>query len=204
LPDEDQPSTVEPSVRLIAICGVGALGSVLAVLCRNFDAKLRLIDFDRVEPINLPTQAYGKPSIGQYKAVALAQLLADLYGVEAEERCARLTPDNAADLLGGADLLVDCFDNYDSRKALADFADEADVELVHAGLSVDGSFGLVRWSQHFVPDREPVEEHATCERGEQLPMIGLLGATLARTIQDYLARGEQYNSVVGMGGASRT
>jgi hypothetical protein len=56
---------------------------------------------------------------------------------------------------------------------------------VHAALAADGTFGLVRWDERFVPDREDAEDGATCEGGEHLPMIGLIGSVLARTIQDF-------------------
>jgi hypothetical protein len=41
------------------------------VACRNLDATLRLVDFDRVESKNLRAQAYTKPSIGKNKTTAL-------------------------------------------------------------------------------------------------------------------------------------
>jgi len=55
----------------IVFCGVGALGSTAAVLCRNVEATLAFVDFDRVESKNLVAQAYVKPSVGKNKAEAL-------------------------------------------------------------------------------------------------------------------------------------
>ena len=63
----------------IVFCGVGALGSTAAVLCRNVDAELRFIDFDRVESKNLLAQAYVKQSIGKNKAESLKLQLANSY-----------------------------------------------------------------------------------------------------------------------------
>ena len=37
----------------IVFCGVGAIGSQAAMLCRNLDAELAFVDFDRVESRNL-------------------------------------------------------------------------------------------------------------------------------------------------------
>lgn len=188
----------------IAFCGVGALGSTAAVLCRNLDATLRLIDFDRVESKNLLAQAFVKQSVGKNKATALKLQLGNFYGVKAEAYGVRLTAQNAAELLDEADLLVDCFDNFDSRELLSEYARAAAKPLVHAALAGDGSFGLVRWEERFSPDREDAEGQATCEGGEHLPMIGLLAATLARAIQDFVARGECHDSLVGLGGSART
>lgn len=188
----------------IVFCGVGALGSTAAVLCRNLEAALVFIDFDRVESKNLLAQAYVKASVGRNKAEALKLQLLNLHGVKAESFGVRLTRDNVEALCGGADLLVDCFDNRDSRVLLSDFARRAGKPLVHGALAADGSFGLVRWDERFVPDAEDTAGQATCEGGAHLPLIGLMGATLARTVQDFLKHGTRRDSMVGLQGVTAT
>src|SRR5687767_11036542 len=106
----------------IVFCGVGALGSNAAVLCRNLEAELAFIDFDRVESKNLLAQAYVKPSVGKNKAEALKLQLANFHGRKSESFGVKLTADNVDALCGKADLLVDCFDNAASRQLLSDFA----------------------------------------------------------------------------------
>ena len=188
----------------IVFCGVGALGSNAAVLCRNLDASLRFIDFDRVESKNLLAQAFVKQSTGKHKAAALKLQFANFYSLKVEAFPVRLTEQNSAELLEGADLLVDAFDNYDSRALLSAYARAKKVPLLHAALAGDGSCGLVRWDDQFRPDREDAEGQATCEGGEHLPMIGLVAATLARAIQDFIARGARNNYLVTPGGVRQT
>jgi len=190
--------------KRLVFCGVGALGSTAAVLCRNLEATLRLVDFDRVEGKNLAAQAYVKQSVGKNKAAALKLQLANFWNVKAEAHGVRLTSHNTRELLDDGDLLIDCFDNHDSRALLGEYARAADKPLVHAAVAADGSFGLVRWDARFTPDREDAPGQATCEGGEHLPLIGLLPATLARAIQDYLARGDQHDYVVSLGGVLRS
>ncbi len=192
------------AAKRIAVCGVGALGSTCVLYLRNLDAELRLIDFDRVESKNLSAQWFVKQSLGKNKAEAARLQLANFYGVKAEAMGVRLRADNAAQLLGGCALAVDCFDNADSRLALSEAARAAGVPLVHAALAADGTFGIVRWDERFVPDREDTEGQATCEGGEHLPMIGLVGATLARTIQDFVNSGEQRDFMIALSGVTRT
>jgi hypothetical protein len=116
----------------------------------------------------------------------------------------RLRADNAKQLLADCALAVDCFDNADSRIALSDASKAANVPLVHAALAADGTFGMVRWDERFTPDREDVEGQATCEGGEHLPMIGVVGATLARTIQDFLGGGDRRDFLISLSGVMRT
>ena len=188
----------------VVFCGVGALGSTAVLFIRNLDAELRLVDFDRVESKNLAAQWFVKQSVGKNKAEAVRLQLANFYGHKAEAMGVRLGANNAAQLLGGCDLAVDCFDNQDSRLALSAAAREAGVPLVHAALAADGTFGLVRWDERFTPDREDAEGQATCEGGEHLPVIGLLATTLARTIQDFLKNGARADSMVSLSGVVRT
>ena len=188
----------------IVVCGVGALGSTAVQLVRNVDAELRLVDFDRVESKNLAAQWFVKQSVGKNKAEAVRLQLANFYGAKAEAMGVRLAATNAAQLLAGCTLAVDCFDNADSRLALAAAARAAAIPLVHAALAGDGTFGIVRWDERFVPDREDVAGQATCEGGEHLPMIGLVGATLARAIQDFVRAGERRDYMISLSGVVRT
>lgn len=188
----------------IVVCGVGALGSTAVQFCRNVDAELRLVDFDRVESKNLAAQWFVKQSVGKNKAEAVRLQLANFYGAKSEAMGVRLAATNAAQLLAGVTLAVDCFDNADSRLALAEAARTANVPLVHAALAGDGTFGIVRWDERFVPDREDIAGQATCEGGEHLPMIGLVGATLARAIQDFVRAGERRDYMISLSGVART
>jgi len=197
----------------IAICGVGALGSTAVSLCRNLDAELRLIDFDRVEGKNLAAQWFVRQSVGKNKAEAVRLQLANFYGaggargargLVVEALGVRLAPTNAAQLLAGCDLAVDCFDNADSRIALAEAAGARELPLLHGALAADGTFGLVRWDERFTPDREDAPGQPTCEGGEHLPMIGLVGAALARAIQDFARSGSRHDYSITLSGMTRT
>jgi len=192
-------------VLRIVICGVGALGSTCVQFLRAVpDTELRLVDFDRVESKNLSAQWFVKASLGKNKAEAIKLQLASFYGLKAEAIGQRLGPHNAKELLAGCGLAVDCFDNADSRLALAEAARAAGVPLVHAALAADGTFGLVRWDDRFVPDREDAEGAATCEGGEHLPMIGVLGSVLARAIQDFAKNSARHDYMVSLSAVTRT
>lgn len=190
----------------ILICGIGALGSTALQYLRNVDAELRLVDFDRVESKNLLAQWFVKQSLGKNKAEAARLQLSNFYGPKpkVEAMPVRLAATNAAALLADVQLALDCFDNADSRIVLADAARAANVPLLHGALAADGTFGMVRWDERFTPDRESVAGQATCEGGEHLPMIGLVGAMLARAASDFIARREHHDYLVSLSGVTRT
>jgi hypothetical protein len=130
--------------------------------------------------------------------------LANFYGAKSESLGVRLAATNAAQLLADCELAVDCFDNADSRIVLSEAARARELPLVHGALAADGTFGLVRWDERFTPDREDAPGQPTCEGGEHLPMIGLVGATLARTIQDFARNGARHDYSVSLSGVTRT
>jgi molybdopterin-synthase adenylyltransferase len=186
----------------IVFCGVGALGSNAVVACRNLDAALVLVDFDRVESKNCLSQAFVKQSVGKNKADALKLQLASFWGVKAEAFGVRITEDNVATICGSADLVVDAFDNAKSRRLLSAWAKSAEKPLVHAAVSADGTFGMVRWDETFTADEESAEGQATCEGGEHLPIIAVIGSTLARTIQDFVSKGTKRDAMISLSGVS--
>ena len=75
---------------------------------------------------------------------------------------------------------------------------------MRGALAADGTFGLVRWDERFAPDREDTPGQPTCEGGEHLPMIGLVGAALARAIQDFARSGSRHDYSITLSGMTRT
>jgi molybdopterin-synthase adenylyltransferase len=180
----------------IFFCGVGALGSAAVTLCRTLPATLAFADFDRVEAKNLLSQAYTRQAVGKNKAEALRLQLRTFYGLETQAYPVRLSPDNIATVAGDADLLVDCLDNLAGRQVVLTYANSSGIPSVHAGLSGDGTFGLVRWGERFVPDAENEPGQATCDAGEHLPFIGLVAATLATIIAEHVGTGARRDALV--------
>ena len=145
-----------------------------------------------------------KPSVGKNKAEALKLQLSNFWGVKAEAFGVRVEETNVATLCATADLVIDAFDNAKSRRTLSTWARSADKPLVHAAVSADGTFGLVRWDERFVADEEGAPGQATCEGGEHLPLIALVSSTLARTIQDFVAKGTKRDAMIALSGVNVT
>lgn len=109
------------SSATVAVCGLGGLGSNIAIsLARAGIGKLILIDFDRVDITNLHRQQYKASQVGQYKTQALSACLKEIAPyIELETCTARITEDNALDLLKNADIICEAFDNAQCKAMLA-------------------------------------------------------------------------------------
>ena len=104
----------------VAICGLGGLGSNIAIaLARAGIGKLLLIDFDRVDITNLHRQQYKANQIGLYKAEVLAENLLEIAPyTEVEAVMTKITEENFTDLLKDADIICEAFDNAESKAML--------------------------------------------------------------------------------------
>jgi molybdopterin/thiamine biosynthesis adenylyltransferase len=177
----------------ILFCGGGALGSHALFLARDLDHELAVIDFDRVETKNLASQWFVRQMVGKNKATALKMQLLNFYDVKLQDYTVKLTSLNVDAILGGADLVIECFDNAESRRIVQGFVRERKKPCVHAGLAANGEFGVVRWDQHFTIDVEDVPGQATCEGHGFLPIILRVSSSLAASIQFYLTDSSEVN-----------
>jgi sulfur carrier protein ThiS adenylyltransferase len=109
------------SSATVAICGLGGLGSNIAIaLARAGIGKLILIDFDRVDITNLHRQQYKANQIGCYKTEALAENLLEIAPyTEIKAVTTKITEENFADLLKGAEVVCEAFDNAETKAMLA-------------------------------------------------------------------------------------
>jgi molybdopterin/thiamine biosynthesis adenylyltransferase len=129
----------------VTVIGCGALGSALAgLLVRAGVGRLRIVDRDFVEPSNLQRQTLFEEADAREllpKAVAAERHLrcinsdAEVQGVVGD-----LTPENAEELLGGAAVLLDGTDNFETRFLINDYAVKESVPWVYA--AVVSSHGL--------------------------------------------------------------
>ena len=101
------------SRAVVAICGLGGLGSNIAVsLVRAGVGTLILIDFDKVDITNLNRQQYKAFQVGMDKTEALAANLAEINPyTRLLTHQVRITENNAARLLEAADMICEAFDD---------------------------------------------------------------------------------------------
>ncbi|MDE7164200.1 MAG: thiamine biosynthesis protein ThiF [Clostridiales bacterium] len=133
----------------VAICGLGGLGSNIAIaLARAGVGKLILIDFDRVDITNLNRQQYKANQIGMYKTEALKENIKEIAPyVDLETITARITEDNAVELLKGADIICEAFDGAEAKAMLTNIVLEKMPEkyfVAASGMAGIGSANAIK------------------------------------------------------------
>ena len=147
----------------VAICGLGGLGSNIAVaLARAGVGKLILIDFDKVDISNLHRQQYQADQIGLYKTEALTENLKRIAPyAEIISYTGRITEDNFQKLLQDADIICEAFDDAEAKALLVNGV----LEQLHTKylIAASGMAGL--GSANSIKTRRVMERFYLCGDG---------------------------------------
>ena len=146
-----------------AICGLGGLGSNIAVsLARAGIGRPILIDFDKVDISNLHRQQYQADQIGLYKTEALTETLKRIAPyVEIVSHSVRMTEENFQELLQDADIICEAFDDAEAKAMLVNGV----LEKLHTKylIAASGMAGL--GSANSIKTRRVMERFYLCGDG---------------------------------------
>ena len=180
----------------LAICGAGALGSnLIDNLARQGFGHIRVIDCDRVEEHNIGTQVYGEGDIGGWKVEILRNRMFRAVGIEIDGVNKRLDDRNASRLLKGFDVVVDTFDNSQSRSAVQRCVRSLPNECLHVGLSAD--YGEVVWDENYRVPRDTGQD--VCDYPLARNQILITMAVASETLLAFLLHGRKGDWSITLG-----
>lgn len=179
----------------ITICGLGALGSHLSdLLIRQGYSLLTLIDKDTVERKNIGTQVYDPTDVGRSKATQLANKLTRRYGNKDHTGIVATITDLTVDRrLKGSELVIDVFDNVESRKLIQKSCNQLGIPCIHAGLGTLGFFE-VKWNESYYCVSAAQTEDGPCEYRLATNLIIVCVGILAEIVNRWIDKGEKFNS----------
>ena len=130
------------SSACVAVCGLGGLGSNVAItLARAGIGTLLLIDFDKVDISNLHRQQYSVSQLGMYKTEAMKQILSDISPYcKVITYTVKMTEENLS-LIADCSIVCECFDNAQCKAMLVNGV----AERYHEKYSADGRFTFIRF-----------------------------------------------------------
>jgi molybdopterin/thiamine biosynthesis adenylyltransferase len=180
------------------VVGVGGLGAPVAqFLAAAGVGTLTLCDADRVDLTNLQRQIlYATADVGQPKVdAALARLAAINPDVELRAVASRVGGETLTALVAGADVVVDCTDNFETRHALNRACVAHRKPLVSgAAIRFDGQIAVFDPRDAASPcyhclfgEGDAIEETRCATMGVFAPLVGIVGATQAAEALKLLA-----------------
>lgn len=132
----------------ILVCGAGTIGSnLIDTLARQGFGNLSVIDKDRIDIHNINTQVWDENEVGAVKVVALKNRIFRSTKVTVNSVFKELNSNNAKQLLKGYHLVVDAFDNSESRSLVQCESRNSNTPCIHAGLFAD--YGEVVWDSRY-------------------------------------------------------
>lgn len=131
---EDLNDNLIDDLLRVGIAGVGGIGSNVAMhLVRAGCITQKLVDFDRVELSNLNRQFYFLDQLGKYKVDMLRENLLRINPDAAIETARlRLAPENVLDTFEDCQILVEGFDDQESKKMLLEAFADQDIPIISA------------------------------------------------------------------------
>lgn len=163
----------------VAVCGLGGLGSNIAVaLARAGVGELLLLDFDRVDISNLNRQQYFPSQLGLPKTEALSETLSRIAPYcRIRSQQVKLTEEKIPGIIGEVPIVCEAFDRADQKEMLVGCVLEKmpDKYLVAAsGMAGIGSANTIR-------TRKITDRFYICGDGESDSAAGL-GLVSARVM----------------------
>jgi adenylyltransferase/sulfurtransferase len=193
----------EAQERLLAahalVIGAGGLGSsALLYLAASGMGRITVCDGDRVDLTNLQRQVvHRQESIGTPKAASAAGTLRSINPeIRVEPLEERAGPERLAQLVRGADVVLDCSDNFATRHALNRACVNARKPLVSgAGIRFDGQVAVFDLRRGDAPcynclfAEDAAAEDVRCAvMGVFAPLVGVIGTLQAMEAIKLVAR----------------
>lgn len=180
----------------IVVCGAGALGSHLVDnLARQGFRKLRVIDHDRVDEHNVSTQLYGAADVGASKVEVLRNRVFRAAEVEIEAVHKELTDRTSRQLLKGAEVVVDTFDNSLARRLVQQHCRQEKLHCLHVGMYADYCEAI--WDEHYRVPNDAAGD--VCEYPLARNLVLLAVALGSELLVRFVLRGEKqgYSATLG-------
>jgi len=164
-------------VAKVAVAGIGGLGCPASIYLTAVGiGKIILIDKEKFELNNLNRQVLGwQNDIGKFKTNAAKEKLEELNSeIEIEAVVAEISKENARNVIGDVDVVVDGQDNWKTRFIINEYCVTNKIPFIHAGVSsLHGQMTTI------LPGKGPCLRCIFPKEPPEVEKIPVLGATPA-------------------------
>ena len=177
--EEGQKKLLDAKVLIV---GVGGLGSPIALYLAGAGVGcIGLVDDDVVSISNLQRQVlYSEKELGKSKAICAAERLSALNSeIKIQPYSTRLTGDNAFDIIGDYDMVVDGCDNFATRYLINDICIEQGKPYIYGAIcGFEGQVSVFNFGKRKKSYRDLYPDEEEMKRMPPPPK-GVMGITPA-------------------------
>jgi adenylyltransferase/sulfurtransferase len=174
----------------VFIAGAGGLGSPVSIyLAVAGIGNIRICDFDKIEMSNLNRQVLHYPErIGTNKALSAKMTIEKINpDIQVTALTEKIVDENIDTLIGNADVIVDCMDNFPTRYILNEAAIRKGIPLVFGSIwGMEGRMSFIK------PPETPCLQciYPEAPPSETFPVVGatpgVIGSLQALEVIKYL------------------
>ena len=188
----------------VLIIGTGGLGSPISLyLAAAGIGTLGLVDFDVVESSNLQRQVvHGNSTLGLPKVESAKQRLQDLNShIQINTYDTAFNTDNALELVGAYDLVIDGTDNFETRYLVNDACVQLGKPLVYGAIyRFDGQISVLNYKggpcyRCLFPQAPPAELAPNCSATEAIKLLIGIGEPLSGRLMRFDALAMKFSEI---------
>ena len=124
--------------KRVTVVGCGGLGGyVISALARVGVGNLTIVDSDSFEETNLNRQIFSREhNLGKSKAQIVADAVSEINSeIKVNALQVKLEEANASEIISGADVVVDCLDNFEARFWLGHTANKLGIPCIYGAIA---------------------------------------------------------------------
>lgn len=161
--------------KMIAVIGIGGLGTTASNLLARQGVSLLLVDGDIVEPTNIERQTlFNKQDLGRPKVHVARDKLKEFTPIQIMFENIN---ENTIERLKQADLILDCTDSIETRLIIDAFSQKEQVPWIYsAGVTTKG---MLYFNDPSKRQRASFKDFAQGKEGESSCDVGVLNSTVS-------------------------
>lgn len=172
--------------KKITIIGAGGLGCVVADLLARMNINFTIVDDDIVDDKNLERQIlFNKNDLLKKKVDVVKEELKEFSDINTINE--RLNEKNIKNIIKNSDLVIDCTDNFETRKIINEYCVKNTIAWIYSGAVGNiGTIYLIKNNACFECINKDKEGETSCEIGVMNSIVAIIGAWTVNIALRYL------------------
>jgi adenylyltransferase/sulfurtransferase len=172
--------------KKIIVIGAGGLGCVVSDLLSRMNINFTIVDDDIVDDTNLERQIlFNKEDLLKKKVDVVKEKLKEFSTINTINK--RLSEKNVSNIIKNPDLVIDCTDNFETRRIINEYCVKNYIPWIYSGAVGNiGTIYFIKENACFECINKDKEGETSCEIGVLNSIVTIIGAWTVNIASQYL------------------